>query len=287
VPAASARIAVQGLILTRPGTPARPAYRRLAIMGYTYSRGWRRLTIVAVPLALRLLVTEKWRDQQYVPRKPGLIVAANHISEADPLAICHYLWRAGHYPVFLAKDALFGKGLVGKVVRGTGQIPVIRGGASAAESLRPAQEAIEAGQCLVVYPEGTCTRDPDLWPMTGQTGAARLALTTGAPVIPLASWGAHELLPYRKGEKGGLASSLKPGFHPFPRKKIQIIAGPEVDLSRYRDQPITTAVLRDATADIMLAIAGLVGQLRHQQPPAELYDHHKARAERGLPSDSA
>jgi 1-acyl-sn-glycerol-3-phosphate acyltransferase len=113
--------------------------------------------------------------------------------------------------------------------------------------------------------------------MTGQTGAARLALMTGAPVIPLASWGAHELLPYRKGEKGGLAGSLKPGFHPFPRKKIQIIAGPEVDLSRYRDQPITAAILHDATADIMRANAGPVGQLRQQSPPADLYDRHQTK----------
>jgi 1-acyl-sn-glycerol-3-phosphate acyltransferase len=246
-------------------------------MGYEYSRFWRGLTIAAVPVALRALLTKEWHGQQHVPRDGGLIVAANHISEADPLAVCHYLYRSGRYPVFLAKDALFGKGFVGAVVRGSGQIPVQRGGASAAEALRPAEEALAAGQCLVVYPEGTCTRDPDLWPMTGQTGAARLALTTGTPVVPLASWGAHELLPYRKGEKGGLAATLKPGFHPFPRKKVTLIAGPAVDLSRYRDLPLDAATLRAATADIMHSIAVLVGELRHEQPPAELYDRHHAK----------
>jgi 1-acyl-sn-glycerol-3-phosphate acyltransferase len=252
----------------------------MPIMGYEYSRGWRALTIVIVPPVMRSLVSEHWRGRQHVPGQGGLIVVANHISEADPLVLCHYLHASGRYPVFLAKSSLFGNGFVGRVVRGTGQIPVQRGGASAADSLKPAEDALAAGQCLVVYPEGTCTRDPDLWPMTGQTGAARLALATGTPVVPLASWGAHELLPYRKGEKGGLAGTLKPGFHPFPRKKVQAIAGAQVDLSRHEGQPLTTGTLRAATTDIMRAIAVLVGELRNEQPPAELYDHHKAIEQR-------
>jgi 1-acyl-sn-glycerol-3-phosphate acyltransferase len=248
-------------------------------MSYHYSRAWRGLTIVVVPSLSRAIVSRDWRGMEHVPRTGGLIVAANHISEADPLALCHYLYASGHYPVFLAKSALFGRGFVARVVRGTGQIPVDRDGGAAA-ALRPAEDALAAGQCLVVYPEGTCTRDPDLWPMTGQTGAARLALASGTPVLPLASWGAQELLPYRKGEKGGLADTLKPGFHPFPRKTVKVIAGPPVDLSRYEGQPHNTATLRAATADIMRAIAMLVGELRGESPPAELYDHHKAIEQR-------
>jgi 1-acyl-sn-glycerol-3-phosphate acyltransferase len=250
-------------------------------MSYEYSRWWRGLTIAAVPPGLRLLITERWQGREHVPRDGGLIVAANHVSEADPLAICHYLYRCGRYPIFLAKSSLFGKGFVGTVVRGTGQIPVLRGGTSAADSLKVAEDALAAGQCLIVYPEGTCTRDPDLWPMTGQTGAARLALSTGTPVIPLASWGAHELLPYRKGEQGGLAGTLKPGFHPLPRKTVQILAGPPVDLGQYQSQPLTGLTLRAATADIMRAVTGLVAELRGEQPPAQPYDRHKAAAPGG------
>jgi len=249
-------------------------------MGYGYSRGWRGLTIVVVPPVMGLLFRRQWQGMQHVPREGGLIVAANHISEADPLLLCVYLHACGRYPVFLAKSSLFDSRLVGRVVRGTGQIPVFRDAASAAAALKPAEEALAAGQCLVVYPEGTCTRDPDLWPMTGQTGAARLALSTGTPVLPMASWGAHQLLPYPKGEKGGLAGSLKPGFHPFPRKTGQVIAGPLVDLSRYQGEPLTASTLRAATADIMRDVAALVGQLRNETPPAELYDHHKAIEQR-------
>ena len=75
---------------------------------------------------------------------------------------------------------------------------------------------------MIVYPEGTATRDPDLWPMVGKTGAARLALTTGAPVIPVAHWGAQDILPY---------GTSKP--HLFPRKTVRMVAGPPVDLSAY------------------------------------------------------
>jgi 1-acyl-sn-glycerol-3-phosphate acyltransferase len=254
-------------------------------MGYRYSRGWRGLTIAVLPPVLRTILRQEWRGQERVPRHGGLIVAANHVSEADPLAVCHYLHASGRYPVFLAKSSLFGGGFVGRIVRGTGQIPVERDSASAAVALGAAEHALTAGQCMVVYPEGTCTRDPDLWPMTGQTGAARLALATGAPVLPLASWGAHELLPYRKGEQGGLAGTLKPGLHLFPRKRVQVVVGPPVDLSRYKDQPLTAATLRAATADIMRAIADLVGELRNEKPPAELYDHRKAIEQRRIASE--
>ncbi len=249
-------------------------------MSYRYSQGWRNLTIVVLRPLLFGLLKRDWRQRGNVPRTGGLIVAANHISESDPLAIAHFVYEAGRYPVYLAKSGLFGKGFVGRVMRGTGQIPVYRDRADAAAALKEAEEGLAAGQCLMFYPEGTCTRDPDLWPMTGQTGVARLALTTGAPVVPVASWGAHELLPYRKGAKGGLAASLKPGFHPFPRKTMRVIAGPPVDLSAYEGRPLDADTLRSATADIMRAIADLVGELRGEQPPAELYDHHKAIEER-------
>jgi 1-acyl-sn-glycerol-3-phosphate acyltransferase len=254
-------------------------------MSYGYKQGWRNLTIMVLRPLLFALLKRDWRQHRNVPKTGGLIVAANHISESDPLAIAHFVYEAGRYPVYLAKSGLFGKGFVATVMRGTGQIPVYRDRSDASLALTEAEDALAAGQCLMFYPEGTCTRDPDLWPMTGQTGAARMALTTGAPVIPVASWGAHELLPYRKGAKGGLAASLKPGFHPFPRKTMKVIAGPPVDLSAYDGKPLDAETLRAATADIMRAIADLVGELRGAKPPAELYDHHKAIEERRQAND--
>ncbi|MFI0450454.1 lysophospholipid acyltransferase family protein [Actinomadura sp. 6N118] len=261
-------------------------------MSHEYSPAWRKLTIVILRPLLYGLLKRDWRGQRNVPRDGGLIIAANHISESDPLALAHFVYESGRYPVYLAKSTLFDVKVLRAVLRGTGQIPVYRDSSDAALALRDAEQALRDGECLMFYPEGSCTRDPELWPMTGQTGVARMALKTGAKVVPVASWGAHELLPYKKGEPrgrrgeamgaehGGLRGRLKKGFHPFPRKTMKVIAGPPLDLSRFEGEPLTRTVLREATDEIMRAIADLLGELREQEAPKELYDHHKAQEER-------
>ncbi|WP_024935332.1 MULTISPECIES: lysophospholipid acyltransferase family protein [Actinomadura] len=249
-------------------------------MGHAYSPAWRRLTIVILRPLLFGLLKRDWRGRGNVPGKGGVIIAANHISESDPLALAHFVYEAGRYPVYLAKSTLFDVRFIGGVLRGTGQIPVYRDRADAALALEDAEKALLDGECLMFYPEGSCTRDPELWPMTGQTGVARMALTTGAKVVPVASWGAHELMPYKKGEQKGLAGSLKKGFHPLPRKTMKVIAGPPVDLSEYEGRPLDRETLRAATDDIMTAITGLLGELRGEEPPAERYDHHRVLEER-------
>ena len=123
------------------------------------------------------------------------------------------------------------------------------------KELKDAESSLRAGGCLIVYPEGTASRDPDLWPMVGKTGVARLALTTGAPVIPVAHWGAQVILPY---------GSKKP--HLVPRHLVRMLAGPPVDLSAYRGQPLGREVLRAATAAVMADITGLLAQLRGEPP---------------------
>ncbi|MFG2086489.1 MULTISPECIES: lysophospholipid acyltransferase family protein [unclassified Spirillospora] len=249
-------------------------------MSHGYSPGWRKLTIVILRPLLCGLVKRDWRGRGNVPGEGGVIIAANHISEADPLALAHFVYESGRYPVYLAKSTLFDVRFVRNVLRGTGQIPVYRDSADAAEVLKDAEKALVDGECLMFYPEGSCTRDPELWPMTGQTGVARMALKTGAEVVPVATWGAHELMPYKKGEQKGLAGSLKRGLHPLPRKTMRVVAGPPVDLSEYAGLPLTKETLRAATDDIMAAISGLLGELRGQEPPKERYDHHKVLEER-------
>ena len=249
-------------------------------MSHRYSPGWRKLTIVILRPLLFGLLKRDWRGRGNVPGKGGVIIAANHISESDPLALAHFVYESGRYPVYLAKSTLFDVRFIGAVLRGTGQIPVHRDREDAASALEDAEKALEDGECLMFYPEGSCTRDPELWPMTGQTGVARMALRTGAKVVPVASWGAHELMPYKKGGRKGLAGSLKKGFHPLPRKTMQVIAGPPVDLSGYAGLPLSRETLRAATDDIMTAIAGLLGELRGVEPPAERYDHHLVLEER-------
>lgn len=209
----------------------------------------------------RLLVKRDWRGGEHVPREGGLIIAANHLSWTDPVLLAHYLHNNGRWPTILAKSGIFTVPVLGHVVTQLQAIPVHRGSSEATQALRIAEERLRQGACVLFYPEGTITRDPELWPMVGKTGVARLALATGAPVVPIAHWGAQELLPY--GEK-------KPRL--FPRKRFQVLAGPPVDLSKYANQPMRASVLREATADVMAAITELLAEIRNEKAPDVPYD---------------
>jgi 1-acyl-sn-glycerol-3-phosphate acyltransferase len=243
----------------------------------SYSRGWRRLTEVILPPVINGLMGHEWRGQENirnVPADSGLILAINHISYADVLAVCLFTYKSGRYPVFLAKSSLFEMRGLRAVMRGTGQLPVYRGQADAGLVLRDAERGVRDGACVVFYPEATATRDPDLWPMVARTGVARLALATGAPVIPVAQWGAQRILPY---------GSFRP--HLLPRTTVQMVAGPPVDLSPFAGQPLNPTVLREATELIMKDITGLLAGIRGETPPAEPYrftdERFKARQEAG------
>ncbi|TDE59494.1 1-acyl-sn-glycerol-3-phosphate acyltransferase [Nonomuraea mesophila] len=225
------------------------------------SRFWETLAVVVVKPLSRFLVKRDWRGGERIPRTGGVIIATNHLSWADPVLLSHFLYNNGRWPVILAKSALFKVPLLGRAVTALLAIPVARGSSEAALSLQISAERLDAGCAILFYPEGTCTRDPGLWPMVGKTGAARLALQSGAPVIPVAHWGAHELLPY--GEK-------KPRL--FPRKTFRVSVGPPVDLSKYADRPPQAAVLREATADIMAAITAQLAELRGEKAPETPYD---------------
>jgi 1-acyl-sn-glycerol-3-phosphate acyltransferase len=230
----------------------------------SYSRGWRRLTEIVLPPVINALMGHEWRGQENirnVPADSGLILAINHVSYADVLAMCLFSYKSGRYPVFLAKSTLFEVKGLGRVVRGTGQLPVYRGQSNAGLVLRDAERGLRNGACVIFYPEATVTRDPDLWPMVAKTGVARLALATGAPVIPVAQWGAQRILPY---------GSKRP--HLFPRTTVQVMAGPPVDLSAFDGQALSPKVLRDATDLIMKDITGMLARIRGETAPAKPYD---------------
>jgi 1-acyl-sn-glycerol-3-phosphate acyltransferase len=211
---------------------------------------------------LRLLVKHRWQGKENIPKTGGIILAPNHLSYADWPTIALFSDSYAHrYPVFMIKSPVFEVKVIGPLLYKFGQLPVYRGRGDAGLVLRQAEQALRQGACVIVYPEGTATRDPDLWPMVGKTGAARLALTTGAPVIPIAHWGAQEILPY---------GTKKP--HLFPRKTVRMAAGPPVDLSAYQGQRLGASTLRAATADIMADITGLLAKIRLQTPPAVPWD---------------
>ncbi|PNE38770.1 MULTISPECIES: lysophospholipid acyltransferase family protein [Streptomyces] len=227
---------------------------------------WYRLAAVICKPPLLVLFKRDWRGMEHIPADGGFITAVNHNSYLDPLSYAHYQYNTGRVPRFLAKAGLFKSGFVGLMMRGTGQIPVYRETTDAATAFRAAVNAIEKGECVAFYPEGTLTRDPAQWPMQGKTGAARVALLTKAPVIPVAQWGANEAMPpYAKEKKLQL----------FPRKTLRVKAGPPVDLSEFYGQEPTAEVLRAVTEKIMAAITAELAGIRGETAPAEPFDYRK------------
>ncbi|WP_369744599.1 lysophospholipid acyltransferase family protein [Paenarthrobacter sp. AMU7] len=214
---------------------------------------------IARPL-MNLLMAKKWEGVENLP-SGGFIAAPNHCTEIDPIVIGHLVYNQQRPPHFLAKKGLFKVPVLGALLNATKQIPVERSTAGANHSLQVAKEVVDAGGAIIIYPEGTLTRDPDLWPMKGHTGAARLALQTGAPVVPMAHWGAQDVLPrYAKR------------FHLFPRKTVRVLVGKPVDLSAFADRPMDRATLTEATEVIMDAITALLSTLRNEPAPAERWD---------------
>ncbi len=194
----------------------------------------------------------------------GFIAVSNHLSDLDPVTLAHFLVDHGVYARVLAKRGLFRVPVVAGLLRAAGMIPVDRGRAHAAEALAAARAALAAGECVAIYPEGTHTYDPDLWPMTAKTGAARLALMARVPVVPIAQWGPQEFRPPH-------SRRLHLRALPFPAR---VRVGEPVDLSDlYDDVPSPRAeAVAEATARLMAAITAELAILRGEDPPERPFD---------------
>jgi 1-acyl-sn-glycerol-3-phosphate acyltransferase len=229
-------------------------------------RGWVFTVGASILKPLFFLTTKPdWIDGEKIPATGGCVLVLNHVTKIDPLTAAHFVYDHGRLPRYLAKNDLFKNKALSKFLRDGGQIPVERLSRNAVGAFDAAVAAVQAGECIVVYPEGTITRDPDMWPMKGKSGAARIALATGCPVIPVGHWGAHQLLaPYSK----------KPDL--FPRKKIIVKAGDPVDLSDLLEREPTLPVIQEATDRIMAAITELVEEIRGEKAPEKRFDPRRA-----------
>jgi 1-acyl-sn-glycerol-3-phosphate acyltransferase len=197
-------------------------------------------------------------DAEKFPRTGAFVFAPNHYSEIDPVVMGVVSWKLGRLPRFMAKASLFELPVAGWVLRKSGQIPVARGGSARGNGpVKAAEQLVEKGQLVVVYPEGSLTRDPGLWPMRGKTGAVRVALEQDIPIIPAAHWGTQALMA-RYSKKVSL----------FPRKTIRVKIGDPVDLSKFRGRSLDPATLTEATAVVMDAITRLLEDLRGEKAPA-------------------
>ena len=124
----------------------------------------------------------------------AIIVISNHASYADGVLLALVCRRLGRSLRLLASSGVFRAPLLGSLVTRLGFIPVDRGSATAADALIPALEALAAGEAVGIFPEGRTTRDPQQWPERAKTGAVRLALHSGAPIVPIAMVGTHRVL---------------------------------------------------------------------------------------------
>ena len=222
-----------------------------------FIRAW---VIILFPVTT-LLFKLKWRNLERMPAPEagGALIAINHLSHADTILMARFLWTTGRVPRFLIKAGVFDWPVIGRMMKGAGQIPVYRGTTDAAQSLREAVAALARGEAVAIYPEGTTTKDPDNWPMQAKTGIARLVLLSpDTPVVPVGQWGPHKM--------GGFS------WRRFGRRRTSWASiGEPLDLSRYRGKEPTGAILREITDEIMSAVRDEVADLRGEPAPKEFY----------------
>ncbi|HEX9546589.1 MAG TPA: lysophospholipid acyltransferase family protein [Acidimicrobiales bacterium] len=179
-----------------------------------------------------------------VPLDRPVILAANHRSFMDSIFL-PLVWPS--HIAFIAKAEYFDHWSTAWFFRGTGQIPLRRGlGSAAGEALGAARNVLAAGGTIGIYPEGTRSRDGKLH--RGNSGPARLALTSGAPIVPVGLV--------------GTANVQAPGQKvPRPFRHVAVRFGPpQWVTSSSSDGVSDRVVLRDATDQLMRTIAGLCGQ---------------------------
>ena len=222
------------------------------------------LVIGLAQLPLRPLVTllsrPQWQGAENFPASGAVIACGNHLSAFDPFGYGHLLQASGIAPRFLAKESLFRVPVLGALLRSARQIPVLRGTSRSGDALDAAREALARGELLMVFPEGTYTRDPELWPMQARLGAARLALSTGAPLLPIATWGGRGLWPVGS-----------PVPRPGRGRRVRMRVGEPYTIAIGEGETEHEAAQR-VTEDLMARIAALLGELRGLTPPDRLHD---------------
>lgn len=210
-----------------------------------------------------LIARRRFVGRHRIPQTGPALIVANHISHVDPIFDVVYIRSSGRIPHVLAKASLWTIPVVRSVLTGTGQIPVERGGGAGQAALANAIDALAAGQVVLIYPEGTVTKEPDGWPMRPRPGVAALALSGDFPVIPMAHWGSnHVYTSYGSGRR----------FKPLPRKDVHVVTGDPIDLSQWRGKPVDNRAIRDVSYRVMERVRDMVAELRGQRAPTAFFN---------------
>lgn len=225
--------------------------------------------VVFFPLT-RLLARRRFEGLEHIPDTGGVLVVCNHVSYLDPVYTAVFVRHRGRIPRFLAKSDLWRVPVFRWVLAATGQIPVYRGEPDARDNLRAAEQALGEGKAVLIYPEGTITRDPDHWPMVARTGVARLALDSGVQVVPVAHWGTQRVYDHY-GRR----------FRPLPRVDVVVRAGAPVDLAGFRHRPVDRQLLHEVTERIMGGVRDLLAEVRQEQAPSGFFAPYGPGQDRG------
>jgi 1-acyl-sn-glycerol-3-phosphate acyltransferase len=222
--------------------------------------GWMvRAVVVALYPFTNMMFRIRFQHLDRIPPTGGVILAANHISHVDTVLIARVVWQAGRIPRFMVKNTIFDNPMLGQVMRRSKQIPVSRGTSDAAKSLDAARAALDAGEAVVIYPEGTLTKDPAQWPMQAKSGLARLVLLApDVPVIPIGQWGSQQV-------------KNQTAWHFLRRRTAAASVGRPVELGDLRQAEPTARTVVEVTNRIMTAIRDEVAKLRGEEPPARFY----------------
>lgn len=215
---------------------------------------------------LTWMARSEYRNADRIPRDGAALLVMNHVSHLDPAVDAVFVHRNKRVPRFMAKASLFRVPVFGKILGGSGGIPVYRGSSEAGDSLRAAHATLRDGKIVLIYPEGTITKDPEGWPKRSYTGVARLALENDVPVIPIARWGTQNIW-----------NGYTKKFRPLPRKKVVHSVGEPVDLSAYREKERTQVLLREVTELLMDRVLEQLAEIRGERPPSRERDGAEGR----------
>lgn len=221
---------------------------------------WATPTANSIRFVIRLVARVKVTGGEKIGHGP-VILAPYHASKIDPLVVAVAIWNQKVLPHFLAKSSLFG-GFVGRALVTMGQIPVLRASTKAGDSLIHAKRALAAGQTVVIYPQGTLTKDPDLWPQQAKTGVSRLSIETGVPVIPVAHWGLEGVMPVNSKR-----------ITPRPGHDVRVVFGDPLHPPARDALHATSSALSRGFADrVNAGIAEGVAELRGVELPQRFRD---------------
>jgi len=221
------------------------------------------ITKVGLIIPVKMYFRFTGKNKHYVPKKGAAILASNHVSFLDHFIVPAVCTRKITY---MAKAEYFEKKLSRWVFTHWGQIPVHRGKGDK-DALSSAVEHLKTGELLGIYPEGT--RSVDGYIHEGKTGVARLALNTGAPIIPVGMLGSFEAMPKKQ--------------HYMKPKKITVVFGPPIDITPLVGRDEDRDLCRALTDEVIFAIEKLT-RPRHVIEPNLRKEMVKRRKERPLES---